>query len=71
MTDRWLPQFDLVSLRIDDPGKLAVFRVIDLVEDVATLGSEGRDHRIEVFNTVVDHERGFAWGKLVSFFRSN
>ena len=40
LTGRWLPQLDLVALRIDDPGKLAVLRVIDLVEDVAAFRFE-------------------------------
>ena len=71
LTGRWLPQFDLVSLRIDDPGKLAVLRVIDLVEDVAAFRFEHRDHSVKVFNAVVDHERGFAWSKLIAFLRTN
>ena len=71
MTGRWLPQFDLVSLRIDDPAKLAVLRVVDLVEDVAALRLERRDQSVKVFNAVVDHERGFAWSKLLAFLRSN
>src|SRR5918992_3981299 len=71
LTGRWLPQFDLVSLRIDDPGKLAVLRVIDLVEDVAAFRFERRDHSVKIFNAVVDHERGFAWSKLIAFLRTN
>ncbi|GBF26864.1 hypothetical protein MnTg02_01906 [bacterium MnTg02] len=71
MTGRWLPQLDLVSLRIDDPGKLAVLRVIDLVENVAAFRSERRDYCVKVFNAVVNHERGFAWSKLVAFLRTN
>jgi hypothetical protein len=35
LTGGRLPQLDLVSLRIDDPGKLAVLRVIHLIQDVA------------------------------------
>ena len=64
MTGRWLPQLDLVSLRIDDPGKFAVLRVINLVEDVAAFRFERRDHSLKVFNAVVDHERGVAWSKV-------
>jgi hypothetical protein len=56
LTGRWLPQLDFVSLRIDDPGKLAVLRIIDLVEDVASFRFERRDHSVKVFNAVGDHE---------------
>src|SRR4051794_25718781 len=66
-----LPQFDLVSVRVDDPPKLAVLRVIDLIEDVAAFGFERRDQSVEVFNAVVDHERGCAWGELLRFLRSD
>jgi hypothetical protein len=66
-----LPQLDLVALGIDDPGKLAVLGVIDLVEDVAAFRFERRDHSVKVFNAVVDHERGFAWSKLLAFLRTN
>ena len=71
MTNRWLPQFDLASVRIDDPSKLAVLRVINLVEDVAAFRFERRDQSVNVFNTIVDHERGVAWSKLFAFLRSN
>lgn len=54
MTGRWLPQFDLVSLRIDDPGKLTVLGFIDLVEDVASVLPERSDHRVKLFHAVVD-----------------
>src|SRR5437868_1592458 len=71
LTVRWLPQFDFVSFGFDSPGKLAVLRLIDLVEDVAAFRFERRDHRVKVFNAVVDHERRFAWSKLVAFLRTD
>src|SRR5215208_820036 len=71
LTGRWLPQFDLVALRIDDPAKLAVLRVLDLVEDVAAFRFERRDQSVKVFNAVVDHERGCARSKLVACLRKN
>ena len=67
MTGRWLPQFHLVSLRIDDPGKFAVFRLIDLLEDVAAFRFERPDQSVKVLSAVVDHERGVAWSKLLAF----
>src|SRR5688500_7050817 len=71
LTGGRLPQFDLVPLRIDDPGKLAVLGFIDLVEDVAAFFFERRYHGVKVFNAVVDHEGGFAWSKLVAILRTN
>jgi hypothetical protein len=50
LTGRWMPQLDSVSLRTDEPGKLAVFRVIDLAEDVAAFPSERPGHSAKVFN---------------------
>ena len=70
LTGRRLPQLDLVSLRIDDPGKLAVLRVIHFVEDVAAFRFEGRDQSVKIFNAVVDHERSLAWSKLVAVLRT-
>ena len=67
----WLPQLNLVAFRIDDPRKLAVLRVIDLVEDVASFRFEQFDQSEEVFNSIVDHEPGFAWSKLVAFLWTN
>ena len=43
-----MPQLDHVSLRIDDPGKLAVLRAIDFVEDVAALRFERRARGVNV-----------------------
>src|SRR5690348_5674482 len=71
LTGRRLPQFDHVSLRIDDPAKGAVVGLVDLVEDVAAFRLERGDQAAKVFNAVVDHERGFAWSKLLGFLRRN
>ena len=35
LADRRLPQLYLVSFRIDDPGKLPVLGIVDLLENVA------------------------------------
>ncbi len=56
MTGRWLPQFDLVSLRVDDPAELSVLGVVDLVEDVTAFRFERRDQGVKVFDAVVDHK---------------
>ena len=57
---------NLVALRIDDPAKLAVLRVLAVVKDVAAFRFERCDHCVEIFNAVIDHERGFAGSKLVA-----
>src|SRR5215216_3919222 len=71
LTGRRLPQFDLVSLGIDDPAKLAVLGVVDLVEDVAALRLERRDQSVKVVDAVVDHERGLARIELLAFLRGD
>jgi hypothetical protein len=35
LAGRRLPEFNLVSLWIDDPGKLPVLGIVDLLENVA------------------------------------
>jgi hypothetical protein len=64
-----LPQLDRVPLTINEPGMLAVLGAIGLVEDVAVFRSEHCDHNVKVLNAAVDHERVFAWSKLIVFFR--
>src|ERR1044071_8568429 len=71
LTGRRLPQLDLVSLRINDMSKLAVLRFLDTIKHVAAFRFERRDQSVQVFNAVVDHERGRAWSKLLALLRSN
>ena len=66
-----MPQFDLVALGIDDPGKLSILGVVDLLEDVASLFLENLDKTVKVVDTIVDHERCIAWGELLAFRRSD
>lgn len=48
---RWaFAQFDLVPLWIDDPGKLAAIRFIDLVDDVASYRPQRRNQGVKVFD---------------------
>lgn len=42
---RWLPELDLVALRVHDPAKLAVLRVVRLLEYVTAFSSEQRLRR--------------------------
>jgi len=56
LAGRWLPQLNLVSLRINDPAKLAVLRFIDLVEDVTAFHFESCDYSVKVFYAIVNHE---------------
>ena len=64
-----MPQLDLVSLGIDDPGKLAVFGFIDLVEHVAAFCFQELDDGVKIFDAVVDHAGALARRKRVAFFR--
>src|SRR6476646_831455 len=52
-----LPKFYLVSFRIDDPCKLPIFGIVDLLENVATFFAQGFDQSVEILHPVVDHER--------------
>ena len=39
-TLRWLPEFDLVSLGVHDPAKLAVLRFLSFLQDVTSFSTE-------------------------------
>src|SRR5690349_20009153 len=51
-----LPEFDLVSLGIDDPTELARFRGLCLVDDVATFRAQRREHCVQIRHAEVDDE---------------
>src|SRR5580700_2446990 len=71
LAGRRLPQFYLVSFRIDDPGKLSVLGIVNLIENVAAFFSQDFDQSVKVFYSVVDHERCGAGSKLVAFCRTD
>src|SRR5690349_15516973 len=52
LTGGWLPQFDLVALRVDHPGELAVLGVVDLLENVAPFRPERPDKSVNVVDAV-------------------
>src|SRR5882762_7440863 len=68
---RRLPQFYLVSFWIDDPGKLPVLGIVDLLEHVAAFCAQDFDQGVEILHPVVDHERCGAGRKLATLRRSN
>src|SRR5207248_784701 len=66
-----LPQFYLVSFRIDDPRKLPVLGIVDLLENVAAFFAQDFDQGVEILHPVVHHESCSAGRKLVTLRRSN
>src|SRR6185503_10324273 len=52
-----LPELDLVALRVDHPGELAVEVFNDFAIDRHTGRPELREKRFEVADAVVEHER--------------
>src|SRR5882762_339035 len=71
LAGRRLPQFYLVSFWIDDPGKLPVLGIVDLLEHVAAFCAQDFDQGVEILHPVVDHERCSAGRKLVTLRRTN
>ena len=65
LSSRRLPQLNLVAFRVNDPAELPVFRVVELVQYIATFFPEGLEQRAEVGYSVVHHEGGRAWRKSV------
>src|SRR5436190_18667713 len=71
LAGRRLPKFYLVSFWIDDPGKLPVLGIVDLLENVAAFFAQDFDQGVEILHPVVDHESCGAWRKLFTLHRSN
>src|SRR5271166_2942487 len=66
-----LPQFDLVPFGIDDPSKLSILGVVNLLQYVAAFFAQSFDQRVEILDAVIDHEGGAARRKLVTLRRTN
>ena len=71
MAGRRLPKFYLVAFWIDDPGKLPVLGIVDLLENVAAFFAQDFDQGVEILHPVVDHESCRAGRKLVTLRRTN
>src|SRR2546430_9685598 len=71
LAGRRLPKFYLVSFRIDDPAKLPVLGIVDLLENVAAFFAQHFDQRVEILDSIIDHERCSARRKLVTLRRTN
>ncbi len=57
---RWLPQLDAVAFGVHDPAELAVRFFLNLLVDLDAGGAELGEHRVQIFDAEVDHERGLA-----------
>ena len=64
-------QFYLISFWIDDPGKLSVLGIVDLLENVAAFFAQDFDQAVEILHPVIDHEGCSAGRKLVALRRTN
>jgi hypothetical protein len=71
LAGRRFPEFHFVSFRIDDPSKLSVLGLVNLLEHIAAFFSQGFDQRVEILYAVIDHERGSAGRELVALGRTN
>jgi len=71
LAGRRLPKFNLVSFWIDNPGKLPILGIVDLLENVAVFFAQDFDQDVEILHSVIDHERCSAGRKLVTLRRSN
>src|SRR2546430_1288772 len=71
LAGRRLPKFYLVSFGIDDPGKLPVLGIVDLLENVAAFFAQDFNQGVEILHPVIDHESCSAGCKLVTLRRTN
>ena len=47
---------EAVMLKVDDPSKLAVLGIIDLLENVAAFFAQNFNQGVEILHPVIDHE---------------
>src|SRR5712692_5967105 len=71
LAGRRLPKFYLVSFWIDDPGKLPVLGIVDLLENVAAFFAQDFNQGVEILHSVIDHESCSAGRKVVTLRRTN
>src|SRR5207245_10636798 len=71
LAGRRLPKFYLVSFWIDDPAKLPVLGIVDLLENIAAFFAQDFDQGVEILHPLVDHESCSAGRKLVTLRRTN
>src|ERR1700752_1358487 len=64
---RRFPQFDLVSLWIDYPGKFPVLGFVNLFEHFAAFFLQRLDQVAKVVNSVVDHKGRRARSEMIAF----
>jgi hypothetical protein len=61
----WLPQLDAIALRIHDPGEAPVLVVLAAGIDGDTLLFQFLEQRVQIVDTIVDHEPGAAGVELI------
>src|SRR5690606_3064357 len=61
--EHWLPEFDLVVVRVHDPGELAVLVGLWSLHDLDPRGLQLREQGVEIIDSVIDHERRCTRGK--------
>src|SRR5579862_27559 len=57
---RWLPQLDLVALRVYDPAENAEVRLVDLLQHLTALLTKQFQEAVKVRHTIIDHEGGIS-----------
>ena len=66
-----LPELYLVSFRINDPSKLSILGLVNLLKYVAAFFAQSFDQCVEILHAVIDHEGRGAGRKLVALRRTN
>src|SRR6185369_2523673 len=66
-----LPELDLVALRIHDPSEFPVFRVVGLVEHVATFLAQCFEKCVQIVDAIVDHEGRLARSEVFAVRRAD
>src|SRR6185295_7265811 len=53
---RWLPELDLVAVRIDEPAKAALFVLFDLADHLIATEMNLTERAVEIVDDEIEHE---------------
>src|SRR5947209_2338479 len=66
---RWLPELDLVTVRIDEPTEAAVFVLFDLAYHLSAAEMNLTERAVEIIDDEIEHEFAFRRREVIGVCR--